>query len=185
MAIVHVVIAYEKDEAKISTEIEHAPVRNDFSASKVVQEAATRAGATSGSGAQNNGDDFGLGMGAHGRQVGNVTILSDTKGVDFAGYLQQDVLRQVRENWYGLIPESARWKHGTVIIEFAVTKDGNVESMKLAASSGDSPLDRAAWASILNSSPFPPLPKEFAGPYLALRVRFFYNPTKSELAPAN
>jgi TonB family protein len=130
-------------------------------------------------GAQGQGGDFGLGTGAHGRQVGNLEVLSDTMGVDFGPYLQR-VLHDVRQNWYNAIPESAQMKHGSLIIEFAITKDGKVAGMKLDASSGDVPLDRAAWAGITASDPFPALPTEFGGQYLALRFRFFYNPTKEE-----
>lgn len=74
-------------------------------------------------------------------------------------------------------------KHGNLIIEFAIAKDGKVMGMKLVAPSGDpsQALDRAAWAGITLSNPFPPLPSEFGGQYLALRFRFFYNPTKEEL----
>src|SRR5580704_9757883 len=150
-----------------------------MSAGQAIQEAA-RAAARPGSGVQGDGGDFGLGTGAHGRQVGNLEILSDTQGVDFGPYLQR-VLHDVRENWYRAIPESAWGKHGNLIIEFAITKDGKVAGMKLVAPSGDIPLDRAAWAGISASDPFPPLPSEFGGPYLALRFRFFYNPTKEEL----
>jgi hypothetical protein len=46
------------------------------------------------------------------------------------------------------------------------------------------PLDCAAWAGITASNPFPPLPSEFRGQYLARRFRFCYNPTKEEIAPA-
>jgi hypothetical protein len=53
--------------------------------------------------------------------------------------------------------------------------------MKLVATSGDIPLDRAAWAGITGSDPFPALPSEFGGQYLALRFRFYYNPTKGEM----
>jgi TonB family protein len=150
-----------------------------MSAGSAVQEAA-RAAARPGSGGQGNGGDFGLGTGAHGRQVGNLEILSDTEGVDFGPYLQR-VLHDVKQNWYNAIPESAQMKHGNLIIEFAITKDGRVAGMKLVATSGDIPLDRAAWAGITASDPFPALPSDFGGPYLALRFRFFYNPTKDEM----
>jgi TonB family protein len=124
--------------------------------------------------------DFGLGTGAHGRQVGNLEILSDTMGVDFGPYLQR-VLHDVRQNWYIAIPPSAEMKHGSLVIEFAITKDGKVAGMRLVQSAGDVPLDRAAWAGIVASDPFPPLPSEFGGQYLSLRFRFFYNPTKEDL----
>src|ERR1700730_13491757 len=48
-----------------------------------------------------------------------------------------------------------------------------------------SPLqDRPAWGSITASNPFPPLPSEFTGPYLALRFRFYY-PDKADLNDLN
>jgi len=47
--------------------------------------------------------------------------------------------------------------------------------MKLVATSGDLPLDRPDWAGITASNPFPPLPSEFRGQYLALHFRFYYN----------
>jgi TonB family protein len=87
----------------------------------------------------------------------------------------------VKANWYRLIPESVEFKKGKLAIEFALTKDGNIADMRLIASSGDVALDRPAWASITASNPFPPLPGDFTGPYLALRFRFYYNPDKADL----
>jgi TonB family protein len=192
VALVRVIVAYEKDQATIGTEGEHEIIQlappaieykkyaSSVSAGTAIQEAT----ATSGSGDQGNGGDFGSGKGAHGQQMGNLEILSDTKGVDFSAYLQA-VLRHVRENWYKAIPESARWKHGNLAIEFAITKDGKVAGMKLVTTSGDVWLDRAAWGGIVGSAPFPALPSEFSGSYLALRFKFFYNPTEEELSPAD
>ena len=150
-----------------------------MSAGSAVQEAAAAAAARRGGGGGQEGD-FGLGTGAHGRALGNLEILSDTQGVDFGPYLQR-ILQDVRENWYRAIPESAEMKKGKLMIEFAITKDGKVADMRLVATSNDVALDRAAWAGISASNPFPPLPSDFSGPYLALRFRFFYNPDKSDL----
>jgi TonB family protein len=168
--------------AKPNIENEFKKYANPMSAGSAIDQAARDAAARRGNGQQmgNGGDPYGLGQGAHGRQMGNLEVLSDTMGVDFGPYLQR-VLHDVRQNWYTAIPESAEMKHGNLIIEFAITKDGKVAGMKLIASSGDSPLDRAAWAGIVGSDPFPPLPSEFGGQYLALRFRFYYNPTKDEL----
>jgi TonB family protein len=150
-----------------------------MSAGSAIQEAAEAAAARRGGGGGQEGD-FGLGTGAHGRALGNLEILSDTQGVDFGPYLQR-ILQDVRENWYRAIPESAEMKKGKLMIEFALTKDGTVADMRLVATSNDVALDRAAWAGISASNPFPPLPTEFTGPYLALRFRFFYNPDKADL----
>jgi TonB family protein len=146
---------------------------------QAIRQAAEGAAASRSMGSGQEGD-FGLGTGAHGRQQGNLEVLSDTQGVDFGPYLQR-IVQEVRENWYHLIPESAEMKKGKLRIEFAISKDGKVLDMRRVASSGDDALDRAAWGGISASNPFPPLPTEFTGPYLALRFTFYYNPDKSDL----
>jgi TonB family protein len=113
----------------------------------------------------------------------NIDILSDTMGVDFGPYLSR-VLHDVRLNWYYHIPEAARapqLKKGKVSIDFAILKNGKVDGMRFTSTAGDASLDRAAWAGIIAADPFPPLPAEFRGNYLALRFHFYYNPgTRAE-----
>ena len=174
-------------ESNQTTQLQTPQPKNSFSkytqgmtAGDVIQQAAQAAAATRGAGGGGQEGDFGLGTGAHGRQYGAFDILNDTQGVDFGPYLQR-LLENVRENWYHLIPESAEMKKGKLAIEFAITRDGDLADMKLIASSGDVALDRPAWGAITASRPFPPLPREFTGPYLALRFRFYYNPDKADL----
>jgi TonB family protein len=154
-----------------------------MSAGSAIQQAAKGAAANRGSFGGDDGN-YGLGTGAKPTAaMGPMDILSDTMGVDFGPYLQR-VLHDVRVNWYNLIPESAKaplMKKGKVSIEFAITKDGSVAGMKLIGTSGDVALDRGAWGGITASNPFPPLPAEFGGQYLALRFHFYYNPDKSDL----
>lgn len=172
----------ENQTAQLQTpKVDNNPFKmgSPMSAGDAIQEAERAAAERRGGGGGQDGG-FGLGTGAHGRQLGALEILSDTQGVDFGPYLQR-ILEDVRRNWYLLIPESAQMKKGKLAIEFAITKDGQVAGMKLAATSGDTALDRAAWGGITNSNPFPPLPSDFGGPYLALRFRFYYNPDKGEL----
>ncbi|MGZ4835606.1 MAG: TonB family protein, partial [Terriglobales bacterium] len=114
----------------------------------------------------------------------NMDILSDTMGVDFGPYLSR-VLHDVRLNWYKVIPEIARApqrKKGKVAIEFAIMKDGSVTGMRPVEPSGDLSLDRTAWDAITGLNPFQPLPNEFRGQYLALRLHFRYNPDQSDFA---
>src|SRR6202790_545211 len=111
-----------------------------MSPGSAIQEATREAATRRGGGGKEA--DFGLGAGAHGRQMGALEVLSDTQGVDFGPYLQR-ILQDVKENWYRLIPESAVMKKGKLAIEFAITKDGKVAGMKLIDSSGDVALDRA------------------------------------------
>jgi TonB family protein len=173
-------IARAEPTAKPNIANEFSKYGGPMSAGSAIQEATRAAASKRGGGQQGSGGDFGLGTGAHGRQMGNLDVLSDTMGVDFGPYLQR-VLHDVKQNWYNAIPESAQMKKGKLSIEFAITKDGKVAGMKLVAPSGDIPLDRAAWAGITASDPFPPLPNEFGGQYLALRFTFFYNPSKEDL----
>jgi TonB family protein len=146
-----------------------------LSAGSAVEQAARAA--LSG-GQHYGGGEYGLGQGRQANgSIGPMEILSDTMGVDFGPYLQR-VVADVRRNWYNLIPESARaplMKQGRVGVEFVILKNGQIAEMKLTGPSGDVALDRAAWGGITQSSPFPPLPAEFRGDYLALRFRFFYN----------
>lgn len=104
-------------------------------------------------------------------------ILTDTMGVDFGPYMT-NVVKTVRQNWYNVMPPSVyppAKKQGRVSVEFGIQKDGKVTDEKMETSSEDVALDRAAWASIAGSSPFPPLPTEFRGEQLELRLYYFYN----------
>lgn len=148
-----------------------------------IQQAA-RAAATSRGGYGGASGEYGLGpRNSNAKIRSDLDVLSDTQGVDFGPYLQR-VLQSVRQNWYILIPEVARaplMKKGKVSIQFVILPDGKLAGMQTVLPSGDIALDRAAWGGITNSNPFPPLPREFSGPYLALRFHFYYNPENNEI----
>src|SRR5579871_128999 len=113
----------------------------------------------------------------------NVDVMSDTMGVDFGPYLSR-ILHAVRTSWYNRIPESARaplMKKGKVSIQFDILRTGQITAIEVVGTSGDPSLDGAAIAGINGSSPFPPLPPQFQGQYLALRFHFFYNPDTNDL----
>jgi TonB family protein len=104
-------------------------------------------------------------------------ILSDTLGVNFDPYIQR-VIYDTKRAWYPILPAEVRppiSKQGRVFIRFKILPDGSVKGMTLEGPSGDVALDRAAWGGILGASPFPPLPKNFKGPFLELRFYFIYN----------
>jgi TonB family protein len=143
-----------------------------MSASRAIQQAANAAAANR---TPYSGDDGDLGLGQRQKRARmGPEILSDTMGVDFGPYLSI-ILREVKRNWYRLTPESAALKTGEVSIVFTIQKDGRVANMNYVTSSGDMALDRAAYAGISASDPFPPLPTEFTGPNLMLRFNFYYN----------
>ena len=173
--------------ARLQTPPAGAPTPN-FSAGAMSPgsaiEQAARAAISNRGGYGGANGDYGLGQGKQaGEAIGPLDVLSDTMGVDFGPYLAR-VLHDVRENWYRIIPESARaplMKKGKVSIEFAILKNGQVAGLQIVGTSGDVALDRAAYGGITASKPFPPLPTEFGGQYLALRFHFYYNPDKNDM----
>jgi TonB family protein len=143
-----------------------------MSASRIIQQAANAAAASRDRYAGDDGD-LGPGQRQKNARMGP-EILSDTMGVDFGPYLAI-VVREVKRNWYNLIPESVLFKKGVVSIQFSILKDGEIAGLRYVSGSGDVSLDRAAYGGITASTPFPPLPTEFKGPNLTLRFTFFYN----------
>jgi TonB family protein len=106
-----------------------------------------------------------------------VEILSDPGGVDWGPYIRK-ILSDIKRNWIPLIPEEARPplnKQGETLIRFTINRDGTIAAMNLDGSSQDTAIDRACWGGITGVGQFPPLPSQFKGPNLELRVDFFTN----------
>ena len=112
---------------------------------------------------------------SQGVQASNVQLLSDPLGVDFTPYLRM-ILQTIRRNWLAVMPESVRMgRRGKVVLQFSITRDGSVGKLVYEQQSGADALDRAAVAGISASNPFPPLPAEFKGGRVVLRLNFAYN----------
>ena len=115
-------------------------------------------------------------MARHPGAGGGVQVLSDTQGVDFNSWLRRWYY-ETEHTWDPLIPDEVNppiLKQGQCMIRFKVGPDGRVLEMHLEGRSGDTALDRAAWGAITGSN-YPPLPREFHGPFLELRAIFMYN----------
>jgi hypothetical protein len=87
--------------------------------------------------------------------------------------------RETERTWDPLIPDEVNapiLKSGMVAIRFKVLPNGRLMdgSLVLEGRSGDVALDRAAWGALTGSN-YPPLPRDFHGPYLELRAYFLYN----------
>ena len=118
-----------------------------------------------------------------------VEVLSDTQGVDFSDYLYS-VRHAVANYWYEEMPTAAKppeRKSGTAKVEFNIMRDGRIAGIKMAQSSGDTSLDRAAWNAIAKTALTWRLamPPTFKGQDLRLRFTFQYNPTKASLEDAS
>jgi outer membrane biosynthesis protein TonB len=113
-----------------------------------------------------------------GAGTGAPQILSDTQGVDFSNWMARWHY-ETQKTWDPLIPDEVNApinKSGMVVIRFKVLPNGRLMdgSVMLEGRSGDTALDRAAWGALVGSN-YPPLPREFHGPYLEVRAYFLYN----------
>jgi outer membrane biosynthesis protein TonB len=138
---------------------------------------AMRGSRAPGQGSQGNLPSGGL-RGHPGAGTGDLDVLSDMQGVDFSRWLQYWHY-ETQRTWDPLIPDEVNPpinKTGMVAIRFKVLPNGRLMdgSVQLDGRSGDTALDRAAWGALVGSN-YPPLPKEFHGPYLELRAYFLYN----------
>jgi TonB family protein len=153
------------------------PTRPNFgnpnqTAGDAIRQAAQDASRDHGSGDYSGGQSGGrTGMGE------GVQILSDTQGVDFGPYIRK-ILGDIKRTWIPLIPEEARPplnKQGETLIRFTILPDGRIAAMNLDGSSQDTAIDRACWGGITGVGQFPPLPANFHGPNLELRIDFYTN----------
>jgi TonB family protein len=124
---------------------------------------------------------LGSGYGSINQPSGNgvpgaaMQLLSDPNGADFVPYIRQ-ILQTIKRNWLAVQPESVRMgRRGKVVLQFAIKKNGTVDKVVFEEHSGADPLDRAAVAGISASNPLPPLPPEFKGDRVVLRLNFMYN----------
>ncbi len=102
-------------------------------------------------------------------------LLSDPGGADFIPYIRQ-ILQTIKRNWLAVQPESVRMgSRGKVVVQFQIKTNGVVDKVVFEEHSGADALDRAAVAGISASNPLPPLPTEFKGDRVVLRLNFMYN----------
>lgn len=155
-----------------------APTRPNFgptgqSAGDAIRQATQQASQNRG-----QGGDYGANLPVthQGLNTG-VDVLSDTMGVNFGPYLTR-ILREIKATWLPLIPEEARPplnKQGETLIRFTILPDGRIGAMYLDGSTHDDAINKSAWGSITGVGQFPPLPNEFHGPNLELRIHYLVN----------
>ncbi len=143
-----------------------------------LRDAMRNASRSPGSGSAGNLGGSGLAR-ASGRGLGRrrSALRHPGRGLQAAGWSAGT--RRRRHTWDPLIPDEVNppiQKSGMVAIRFKVLPNGRLMdgSLVLEGRSGDVALDRAAWGALTGSN-YPPLPRDFHGPYLELRAYFLYN----------
>lgn len=102
-----------------------------------------------------------------------VQIVTDREGVDFEPYLRELVI-ELMHNW-----KEPTGKSGLAFTRLQIKPDGTIRASDpvLERTSGDETVAEAATADILASKPFKPLPAEFHGVYLEVRIAFACRPS--------
>jgi len=104
-----------------------------------------------------------------GHQMG--PLFFDPEGADFTRWINH-FKSEVYRNW--IIPEPARLgMRGQVGIEFTVERGGKISRLTQLASAGMTALDRAA-SNALQGSDLLPLPQDYPGASVTMRVTFVY-----------
>jgi protein TonB len=85
------------------------------------------------------------------------------------------IKERIKGNWF--IPSHLKNSQGHTTIIFYIGKDGRFSNARIepSASSGNASLDLAALKAIMDSNPFPPLPKGFPGDRLGAKFVLSYN----------
>jgi TonB family protein len=98
----------------------------------------------------------------------------DTKGFPLGDYV--DIIKEkIKGNWF--IPSNLRNSQGHTTVIFYIGKDGRFTDARIEAStsSGNTSLNLAALKAIIDSNPFPPLPKNFPGDHVGAKFVLSYN----------
>jgi TonB family protein len=96
----------------------------------------------------------------------------NTDGFPLGEYTTR-IKERIEGNW--LIPSFLKHSKGNTTIIFYIKKDGGYEECRIIASSGNKSLDIAALKAVMDSVPFPPLPKGFPGNRIGAKFVLSYN----------
>ncbi|MCC6545072.1 MAG: TonB family protein [Nitrospirae bacterium] len=149
-----------------------APVKKDTSEIKTGDTAA-RGSQSAGSRSDDGADTIG-GSHQESRLIGGDSNVSGPV-VDMPSFKY--------DYYLGLIKSKVdnRWSQPVVhnktrkaLIEFTISRQGDVSNVRVADSSGDSYFDQTALRAVTLSTPFPPLPRGYKGDSLKVHYRFIF-----------
>ena len=99
--------------------------------------------------------------------------LFDTKGFPLGNY-KDIIVERVKGRWF--IPSNLKSSQGQTTIVFYIDRDGHFADARIVASSGNNSLNLAALNAVIESNPFPPLPKGFPGERIGVKLVLIVDP---------
>ena len=120
-----------------------------------------RIGVGDGTGGGGGGGGFGTGFGGGG-------------GAGFYphAYYVQIVYDRVSASWFTALVDPGVSGSFSAQVTFRIFRNGRISDLKISESSGLPSLDLSALRAIQTAAPFPPLPNDYDGEYLPLRIIF-------------
>ncbi len=130
---------------------------------------STTAGSGSGSGDGSRvgmglGDGEGFGFGGGYGQIG-------LSNFPYTYYLQA-IHTKISSNWVTALIRSGASGNLASEVSFKIYRNGRISDPEIRTSSGNQTMDLSAIRAIRNSSPFPPLPRDYEDEYLIVRLIF-------------
>jgi len=83
------------------------------------------------------------------------------------------IKERIKGRWF--IPSNLKNSQGHTTLVFYIGKDGRFSNLHIVGSSGNNSLDLAAMQAVMNSDPFPALPKGFPGDHVGAKFVLSYN----------
>jgi TonB family protein len=96
----------------------------------------------------------------------------DTKGFPLGEYANQ-IKERIKGKWN--IPSHLQKFQGHTTVVFYIDKNGRYGNARITTSSGSSSFDSAALLAIIESDPFPPLPRGFPGDHIGAKFVLSWN----------
>jgi TonB family protein len=96
----------------------------------------------------------------------------DTKGFPLGEYANL-IKERIKGNW--MIPSNLQSFQGHTTLVFYIDKNGRYANARIVTRSGNNSFDNAALMAVIESDPFPPLPKDFPGSHIGAKFVLSWN----------
>jgi len=103
--------------------------------------------------------------------TGGIGARSSTFGNQFGAYVQA-LQERISQKWRAAELDARLKTVPVCIIYFEILRDGRIQSLRVAQSSGNQELDLSAQRAVTEASPFEPLPQGYQGSSAKMEVGF-------------